>query len=256
MTLNNMKKIRVIARLDVKPPYVIKGVHFEGLRKMGTPQELALKYFNQGADEIFYIDCVASLYRRQILYKFIEETAKNIFVPFCVGGGVKTIDDVAKLLHSGADKVLMNTHAIKNPELIRGSSRIFGSQCIVVSIEAKRWNESWECYTDCGRIRTGKSALEWAKEAEGLGAGEILVTSVDHEGRRRGFDIELISKISDSVSVPIVASGGAGKLEHIENVVTHGKADAVSIATILHYNLNTISDIKNFLRSKNIEIHI
>ena len=251
-----MGKIRVIARLDVKPPYVIKPVHFEGLRKVGKPEEMALKYYQQGVDEIFYIDCVSSLYRREILYDYIEQTAKNIFVPFCVGGGVKSVDDVAKLLHSGADKVLMNTYAIANPDLIRESSEIFGNQCIVVSIEAKKWHEKWECYTDCGRMRTGKDALEWAKEAEDLGAGELLITAVDTEGRRRGFDIELIKKISQNASIPVVASGGAGNMEHINEVIEEGKADAVAIASLLHYDMCTIGDIKDFLSSQKIEVGV
>ncbi len=251
-----MKNVRVVARLDVKPPYVIKGVHFEGLRKVGTPEGLAGKYYEQGVDEVFYIDCVASLYQREILYDFVEKTAKNIFVPFCVGGGVKNVDDVARLLHSGADKVLMNTYAIQTPGLIKEAAEIFGSQCVVVSIEAKKWDGWWECYTDCGRIRTGKNAVEWAKEAEDLGAGEILVTSVDTEGRRKGFDVELTRKISENTTVPVVASGGAGDLSHIKNVIEDGYADAVSIASLLHYDEFSVGQIKEFLASQGIGVVI
>ena len=178
--------MRIIARLDVKPPFVIKPAHFEGLRKVGKPTELALKYYNQGADEIFYIDVVASLYRREILYDYIEETAKNIFVPLCVGGGIKCVDDITQLLHRGADKVVMNTFAINNSAVIKEASRIFGSQCIVVSIEAKRRDGYWECYTDCGRIPSGKEVIDWVQEAQDLGAGEILITSVGKDGYNRG----------------------------------------------------------------------
>ncbi len=242
-----MEKVRVIARMDVKPPYVIKGVHFEGVRKMGLPEELAVKYYNQGADEIFYIDSVASLYQREILYEFIEKTARNIFVPFCVGGGVRSVKDIANLLHCGADKVAINTYVISRPELIRDASKVFGSQCIVVSIEAKRWGDRWECYTDCGRIRTGKDVLEWAREVEGFGAGELLVTSVDKEGRKRGFDIELIRKVSEAVSIPVIASGGAGELYHIKQVVADGKVNAVAVASMLHYGIASIGEIKAYL---------
>lgn len=251
-----METVRIIARLDVKPPNVIKGVHFDGLRKMGTPQELALKYYEQGADEIFYIDCVASLYQREILYDYIEETASNIFVPFCVGGGLKTIEDVANLLHKGADKVVMNTNAIANPGLIKEAAEIFGCQCIVLSIEAKKSGDSWECYTDCGRIPAHKDAIEWAKEAEDLGAGEILVTSVDTEGRRRGYDIELMNKITNIVSVPVIASGGAGNKEHIKEVIEQANVSAVSIATLLHYNINTVQEIKEYLLSEGIKVSL
>ncbi|MBF0522463.1 MAG: imidazole glycerol phosphate synthase subunit HisF [Candidatus Omnitrophica bacterium] len=251
-----MNKIRIIARLDVKPPYVIKGVHFEGWRKMGKPEDLALKYYEQGADEIFYIDCVASLFRREIFYEYIQKTSQNIFVPFCVGGGIKTVDDVAKLLHHGADKVVMNTYAIQNPNLIRESAKVFGNQCVVVSIEAKKWDGWWECYTDCGRIKTNKDAIEWAKEAQDLGAGEILLTAVDAEGRKKGFDIELMKNVSQAVSIPVVASGGAGNLEHIESVITQGQVDAVAVASVLHYDVLKIKEIKKHLESKNIEVSL
>ncbi len=257
MAINTVdqKEIRIIARLDVKPPHVIKGVHFEGLRIMGTPEELAFDYYNQGADEIFYVDAVASLYRRPIIYPHIEGTAQRIFVPFCVGGGITKIEDMAQLLHHGADKIVLNTAAISNPILIREAAKIFGRQCVVVSIEAKRWDTWWECYTDYGRIRSGKNAVDWAKEAEALGAGEILVTSVDTEGRRRGFDIALTKAISESVSVPVIASGGAGELSHIKDVILKANVDAVAIATLLHYKDLTINQIKTYLRNEGIRVN-
>jgi cyclase len=249
-----MERVRIIAKLDVKPPYVIKGVHLEGLRKVGKPEEMAVKYYEQGADEIFYVDCVASLYRREILYDLVRETAGRLFVPFCVGGGVKTVDDAAKLLHAGADKVLMNTYAIANPSVIKDSARVFGSQCVVVSIEAKKWGDKWECYTDCGRIRSGKDVIDWAREAQDLGAGEILLTSVDCDGRKRGFDIELTKKVSEAVNIPVVASGGAGTAEHIAKVIDEGYADAVAVASILHYGEATINDIKGHCRARGLEV--
>ena len=173
---------RIIVKLDAKPPYIVKPVHFEGLRKMGVPQELGEKYYEQGADEIMYIDIVSSLYKRDIIFEEIEKVASKLFIPFGVGGGVKTIEDFSKLFHIGADKVIINTHAVQeNPDIINQAAEIFGSQAVVVNIEAKDWGNWWECYTDCGRIRSGKSVLEWVKEVEERGAGEILLQSVDKD---------------------------------------------------------------------------
>ena len=189
---------RIIVKLDVKPPYVVKPVHFEGLRKMGNPSELAKKYYDQGADELFYIDIVSSLYQREILFNEIEQVANNLFIPFASGGGVKNIDDFSKMLHIGADKVVINTYAVQeNPSIINKAAEIFGSQAVVVNIEAKRWDQSLECYTDCGRIQSGKDVLEWVKEVESRGAGEILLQSVDMDGRCRGYDIELAKEVVD-----------------------------------------------------------
>jgi cyclase len=251
-----MSGIRVIARLDVKPPDVVKGVHFEGWRKMGKPEDLAVKYYQQGADEIFYIDCVASLFQRGIMRELVEKTSRNIFVPFCVGGGIRTVDDAAALLHSGADKVVMNTSALGRPELIRESAAVFGNQCVTVSVEAKRWDGWWECYTDHGRIRTGRNVLDWVREAEALGAGEFFVTSVDADGRRRGFDIDLMRKVSEAVTVPVVAGGGAGTIDHIEQVIKEARVDGVALASVLHYDLLTVSRIKEGLRAKGIEVEL
>lgn len=247
--------VRIIAKLDVKPPYVVKPVHFEGLRKIGLPSELAKKYYEQGADELMYIDIVASLYQREILYEYIEKTANELFIPFGVGGGVKTIEDYSKLIHAGADKVLLNTHAVQdNPNIINEAAKIFGSQAVVVSIEAKKWNNWYECYTDCGRIRSGKNVLEWAKEVEERGAGEILLQCVDMDGRQRGFDLELAKNIVESISIPVVVTSGAGKLEDIKELIEYANPSGVAVASLLHYDKADIKDIKEYLRKNNIEV--
>jgi cyclase len=247
--------LRIIARLDVKPTYVVKPVHFEGLRKVGSPQVLAQRYYDQGADEIFYLDIVASLYQRKILYDTITTTSKDLFIPFAAGGGVRTNEDFGNLLHRGVDKVVINTHALQNdPGVIERASRIFGSQAVVVHIEAKKWDRWWECYSDCGRIRSGKDVFEWAQEVQDLGAGEILVSSVDREGRRRGFDTELVRGIVDRVSIPVVAGSGAGSLEHIRDMVLAAQPDAVAIASMLHYGTATIGEIKEYLHDNGIGV--
>ncbi len=244
-------KTRIIAKLDVKSEFVVKPVHFEGLRKIGSPAELAKKYYKAGVDEIFFIDIVASLYQREIRYKEIAESAKDILVPFAVGGGVRTIDDFSKLFHNGADKVVVNTHALQNsPEIIDNAVKIFGSQAVVVNIEAKKWDNYWECYTDCGRIQTGKSVLNWVKEVENRGAGEILIQSVDCDGRKRGFDIELIKSVVDFVNIPVVAGSGAGCLDDILKMRTICKPSGISISSLLHYNELTVSDIKEALKNE------
>lgn len=246
--------MRIIAKLDVKLPNVVKPVHFEGLRKVGTPTELALKYYEQGVDEIFYIDIVASLYQREILFEPIHKTAKQLFVPFAVGGGVKTLDDMSKLFHCGADKVVFNTHALQNePELIDRAARLFGAQSIVVNVEAKSWNGGWECYSDCGRERSGKDALSWVREVENRGAGELLVQSVDRDGRQSGFDIDLIRKVKESVNIPVVAASGAGNVDDVIRMAREAKPDAVALASILHYNKCDIKTIKAKLKSEQLK---
>ncbi len=248
-------KTRIISKLDVKPPYVVKPVHFEGLRKVGTPAELARKYYEQGADEVIYIDIVASLYQREILFGEIEKTANELFIPFGVGGGVKTVDDFSKLFHAGADKVVINTYAVqKNPDIINQAAEIFGNQAIIVNIEAKRWNNWWECYTDCGRIQSGKNVLEWVKEVEQRGAGEILLQSVDHDGRGRGFDLELAQQVVEAVSIPVVVASGAGKLEDIKNIIEVAKPSGIAIASLLHYKKYTIKEIKEYLLANRIGV--
>jgi len=248
-------RTRIIAKLDVKPPYVVKPVHFEGLRKIGNPFELAKKYYDQGADEIVYIDIVASLYQREILLDQIEKTANELFVPFGVGGGVKSIDDFSRMFHAGADKVLINTHAIQeNPDIINQAAEIFGNQAVVVNIEAKRWDKWWECYTDCGRIQSGKDVLEWVKEAEHRGAGEILLQSVDHDGRQKGFDKELAKKVVDSVDIPVIIGSGAGTLEDIKDVIDYAAPSGIAIASLLHYDKLTIREIKSYLSANGIKV--
>jgi imidazole glycerol-phosphate synthase subunit HisF len=240
--------VRIIAKLDVKPPHVVKPVHFEGLRKMGNPAELAKKYYDQGADELFYIDIVSSLYQREILFNEIEKVANELFIPFAAGGGVKSVNDFSKMFHMGADKVVINTYAIqKDPSIIDKAAKIFGSQAVVVNIEAKRWESYWECYTDCGRIQSQKDVLDWASEVEQRGAGEILLQSVDADGRCRGFDIELASKVVNLVNIPVVISSGAGSLEDIKTLIKSANPSGVAIASLLHYDRVTIQDIKKYL---------
>jgi imidazole glycerol-phosphate synthase subunit HisF len=246
---------RIIAKLDVKPPYVVKPVHFEGLRKMGDPSELAKKYYNQGADELFYIDIVSSLYQRKILSDGIRKTANELFIPFTVGGGVQSIDDFSKMFRMGADKVVINTYAIQqDPSIINKAAEVFGNQAIVVNIEAKKWHKNWECYTDCGRIQSGKDVLEWVQEVEERGAGEILLQSVDTDGRRKGFDVELATQVVSSVSIPVIVSSGAGSLEDIKELVEIASPSGIAIASLLHYDQVTIQDIKNYLRNNGIKV--
>jgi cyclase len=247
--------IRVIAKLDVKPPYVVKPVHFEGLRKIGDPVELAQKYYNQGADELFYIDIVSSLYQRDILFNEIKKTADKLLIPFAVGGGVKSVDDFSKMFHIGADKVVINTFAVQqDPDIINMASEIFGSQSVVVNIEAKRWRNHWECYTDCGRIQSGKDVLEWAQEVSERGAGEILLQSVDMDGRRRGFDIELAKKTVDLVDIPVVISSGAGSMDDIKKLIEVVNPSGIAVASLLHYDQATIQDIKEYLRANGASV--
>lgn len=246
--------IRIIARLDVKPPFVVKPVHFEGLRKIGNPTELATKYYEQGADEILYIDIVSSLYKRNVIIEDISKASTNVFIPFAAGGGVTDVDDCLNLIRKGVDKVILNTNAIKNPLLIENIAKICGSQAVLIHIEAKKWGDNWECYTDGGRNRSGLDCVKWAKEAENMGAGEIMISSVDCDGRRRGYDIELIKEISLNAKVPVIAGSGAGSLEDIKNVVLEAKPDAIAVASILHYNEFTIGDIKQYLAGYGVEV--
>ena len=240
-----MRNIRLIARLDIKGPNLIKGIHLEGLRIMGSPNKHALCYYLQGADELIYMDCVASLYGRNHLGDIIKAAAKDIFVPMTVGGGIRSVNDATKVLRSGADKVAVNTAAVADPQLITDIARHFGSQSMVLSIEAKQVGpERWEVYTDNGRERTGLDVIEWVTRGVAMGAGEILLTSVDREGTRKGFDIALVKAVSAEVVVPVIASGGMGKPEDLLPVVGEGVADAVAMADILHYKRAKIGDIR------------
>lgn len=241
--------MRLIAKLDIKPPHVVKPVHFEGLKKMGKPQELAKKYYEQGADEIFYIDIVASLYQREILYSEIRETAQDLYVPFAVGGGVRTIDDFSKLFRSGADKVVINTFAVQNdPSIIDKAARLFGSQSIVANIEAKRRNNTWNCYTDCGRIPSKKNVLDWVSEVQGRGAGEILLQLVDTDGRGKGYDIELAALVVYKLSIPVVVASGAGSIDDVKILAKEVNPSGVAIASLLHKDKASINQIRAALR--------
>lgn len=240
-----MRNIRLIARLDIKGSNLIKGVHLEGLRIIGQPNEYAVRYYEQGADELIYIDCVASLYGRNSLGDIVRNVAQNVFIPMTVGGGIRSIDDATHILRCGADKVAINTAAVATPGLITDIARRFGSQCMVLSIEAKRIGpDRWEAYTDSGREDTGMDVIEWVKRGVALGAGEVLLTSVDQEGTRKGFDVALVRAVTGEVSVPVIASGGMGKLEHMVEVVETGGADAVAMADMLHYRRATIGEIR------------
>jgi len=228
---------RVIPRLDIKGPNLVKGIHLEGLRVLGKPEDFARFYYQNGADELIYQDAVASLYGRNSLVEIIERTASEIFIPLTVGGGLRTVDDIREVLRAGADKVAINTAAIHRPKFIQEAALAFGSSTIVVCIEAiKMAGGYYEAHVDCGRESTGVDAYEWALEAAKLGAGELLVTSVDREGTGKGYDLELTRRIAEAVSIPVIALGGAGKLKHIFEVVSEGRADAVSLASMLHYN--------------------
>lgn len=239
-----MANVRLIARLDIKGPNLIKSVHLEGLRVIGDPQEYARRYYEQGADELIYMDIVASLYGRNNLIDVVRRAADDVFIPMTVGGGVRSVDDAKQLLRAGADKVAVNTAATHRPELLTEISRRFGSQCTVLSIEAKRvGSKRWEAYTDNGRERTGMDVVEWARRGCDLGAGEILLTSVDQEGTRKGFDVELIQAVTREVPVPVIASGGMGKPEDLVSAVRHG-ADAVAMADILHYGRAAVGDVR------------
>ncbi|CAN5494875.1 glycosyl amidation-associated protein WbuZ [soil metagenome] len=231
-----MKTVRIIPRLDIKGPNLVKGIHLEGLRVLGRPADFAQYYYEQGADELMFMDVVASLYERNSLHSFISETVKNVFIPITVGGGLRSIDDIKKVLRAGADKVCINTAAIKNPQFIKEASSEFGSSTIVVAIEAiQQPDESYLAFIDNGREYTGVEAIEWAQRVEELGAGELIVTSVDREGTGKGFDTILLNGISSKVTIPVVAHGGAGNAQQVIDVLENGSADAVCLASILHY---------------------
>ena len=278
-----MKNIRIIPRLDIKGPNLVKGIHLEGLRVLGKPESFAKYYYENGADELIFQDVVASLYERNSLHDIISRTAKEIFIPLTVGGGIRTIDDIKQVLRAGADKVSINTAAIKNPEFIKEASLKFGSSTIVIAIEAiKQPDGTYQAFVDNGREQTGKEVVSWAQQVEELGAGEIVITSVDREGTGEGYDLELIRKISDAVSIPVIAHGGASNPENAKEAITIGHADALAISSMFHYhiadqlnagkeaneegnvsflksgrtfsiiNTSTISEIKNYLKNYHI----
>ena len=251
-----MLKNRIIPCLDVKNGRVVKGINFVNLKDAGDPVEQAKIYSDSGADEICFLDITASNENRDTIYDVVERTSKNCFVPLTVGGGVRSVEDVKKLLNCGADKVSINTAAVQNLKVVEESSRKFGSQCIVVAIDAKKNDDMWEVFTHGGRKSTGIDAIEYATKMENCGAGELLVTSMDRDGTQIGYDNELLSKISSIVNIPIIASGGVGNLEHLVDGIKIGKASAVLAASIFHYGTYTISDAKKYLNKNQIPVRI
>ncbi len=250
-----MKRTRLIPRLDIKGPNLIKGIHLEGLRVIGDPQEHARRYYEDGADELLYVDVVASLYGRNSLHEIVRSAARDVFVPLTVAGGIRSADDVREILRSGADKIAINTAATKRPELIREVARKFGSQCMVLSIEAKRVAPGrWEAYTDNGRERTGLDVVAWARQGVELGAGEILLTSIDREGTREGYDLELLAAVSRAVPVPLIASGGMGQPADAARAVIEGEADAVAMADVLHYRRHSLAQIRAAAREAGLHV--
>ena len=252
---------RIIPCLDVKEGRVVKGVRFENLRDAGDPVEIAQQYDAEGADELVFLDITASHEKRDILLDVVTRTAEAIFMPLTVGGGVRTTDDIRLLLKSGADKVALNTRAVEKPEVLQEGALKFGSQCIVLAIDAKRRNpqdpsQGWEVFTHGGRTATGRDAVQWAVQGAALGAGEILLTSMDQDGTKDGYDLELTRAISEAVTVPVIASGGVGNLDHLADGVLQGKADAVLAASIFHYREYSMKQAKEYLRQKGIPVRL
>jgi len=245
---------RIIPCLDVKDGRVVKGINFVNLQDAGDPVENGKFYDEHGADELVFLDITASSDRRNIILKMVKEVAETVNIPFAVGGGIRTVEDVRMILENGADKVSMNTAAVENPQIIRESAERFGSQCIVVAIDAKRDNGDWKVYLHGGRTRTGIDAVQWAREADQMGAGEILLTSMDRDGTKIGFDIELTRAFSDALSIPIIASGGVGNLEHIYEGLTKGGAQAALAASIFHYGEYTVMECKDYLEGKGVTV--
>ncbi|MBI3334890.1 MAG: imidazole glycerol phosphate synthase subunit HisF [Candidatus Portnoybacteria bacterium] len=252
-----MKNIRIIPRLDIKGPNVVKGIHSEGLRVVGNPKEMARRYYDEGADEILYMDIVASLYQRNLDFELLQSTAEALLIPLTVGGGIRSLGDINNALRAGADKVAINTYALHHPEFLREASKEFGSQCIVISIEAKKMgNGQWEAYTDGGREHSGIDAIEWAKKAIDMDVGEILITSIDADGTKKGYEIELIKKVTEFSPIPVIAHGGAGDIPSIEKVIKEGRADAVSASSIYHYRDYRILEVKRALNDAHINVRI
>jgi len=249
---------RIIPCLDVHAGRVVKGVNFLNIRDAGDPVEVAEVYDKAGADELTFLDITASSDARSIMLDVVRRVAEQVFIPFTVGGGIRTVEDFREILKAGADKISVNSAALKRPELISEAAWRFGSQCVVVAIDAKRRHGSsgWEVYLNGGRVNTGRDAIEWTVEAEKLGAGEILLTSMDCDGTKNGYDIELTREISGCVKIPVIASGGAGTMEHFYEALTEGKADAVLAASLFHYREMEIRDLKRYLREKGIEVRL
>ena len=247
---------RIIPCLDVKNGRVVKGTSFVNLRDAGDPVQCAIEYDKQGADELVLLDITASSDARNIIVDIVSQVANSIFIPFTVGGGIRTVEDFTQILRAGADKVSVNSAAIKRPDIINEASYKFGSQCVVAAIDAKRNGKSWEVYINGGRIPMGIDAIEWAKEVEKRGAGEILLTSMDCDGQKQGYDLELTKAVSESVGIPVIASGGAGSLEHFKDAFTDGKADAVLAASLFHFGEIPIPVLKEYLHKENISVRL
>ena len=245
---------RIIPCLDVDRGRVVKGVNFVGLRDAGDPVEIARRYNEQGADELTFLDITASSDERDLILPVVESVAAQVFIPLTVGGGVRRVEDVRRLLNAGADKVSINTAAVQNPQLVADAAGRYGSQCIVVAVDAKRVGARWEVFTHGGRRASGLDAVEWARRMQGLGAGEILLTSMDRDGTRAGFDLELTRAVADAVTVPVIASGGVGALEHLADGVLRGRADAVLAASIFHFGEFTVAQAKEFMANRGIEV--
>ena len=246
---------RIIPCLDVKDGRVVKGTNFVGLRDAGDPVELAARYDKERADELVFLDITASSDKRDTIVDVARGCASQVFIPFTIGGGIRTAEDMRKMLKAGADKTSLNTAAVKNPSVIREGAEKFGRQCVVLAVDARRSGDHrWEVYVNGGRTPTGIDCLEWVKRATELGAGEILLTSMDADGTKSGYDIELTRAVSEAVDVPVIASGGAGKLEHFYDVLTEGKADAVLAASVFHYGTFTVREVKEYLKSRGVEV--
>ena len=252
-----MENIRIIPRLDIKGLNVVKGMHTEGLRVVGNPRDFALRYYNEGADELLYMDIVASLYQRNLDFDLLKSVADGVFIPITVGGGIRSIGDIYNALRAGADKVAINTYPISNPKFIKEAANKFGSQCITLSVEAKKIGEGkWEAYTDGGREKTGIDAVDWVKRAIDYGIGEVLITSIDKEGTRRGYDHDLVGAITAFANIPVIAHGGAGDMASVRDVVSSCRTNAVSAASAFHYKDYSIQELKKFLKKEKINVRL
>jgi imidazole glycerol-phosphate synthase subunit HisF len=245
---------RIIPCLDVKDGRVVKGINFEGLRDAGDPVEAAARYEQQGADEVVFLDITASVEQRDTLVDLVRRTSERVFIPFTVGGGIRTVEDIAQVLLAGADKTSLNTAALADPELITRGADSFGSQCIVVAIDAKRNGDRWDVYSHGGRTPTGRDALEWAREAVERGAGELLVTSIDADGTQAGYDVDLLTELGRQSPVPVIASGGAGTLDDFLQALSDGRADAALAASVFHYGTYTVGDVKGYLAQHGVPV--
>ncbi len=251
-----MHKFRIISRIDINNQNVVKGKCLEGLRKIGIPEVFALKYYLEGIDELIFMDAVASLYDRNSLLEILKATCKKVFIPITIGGGIKTLDDIQGALNSGADKVAINSEGIRNINFIKEAVKTYGSQAIVGSVVARNHRYTWEAFMDNAKHRSGINAIQWAKNLQDAGVGEIMVTSIDHEGKMKGFDINLLNEINKVTNIPIIASGGAGNSQHIKSLCAKTNCNAVAIASMFHYNFVTIQELKRYLSNNNIPIRI